>query len=96
MELTEEQQLTILDAVRAKSDGRTLTCPVSGDNDWQIQNRLAYLLADANIVGKSQLFPSVVMLCKSCGYTILLNVLVLGIADQLDLQGSKEQLNSDG
>ena len=96
MELTEEQQLTVLDAVRAKLHGRSVTCPVSGDNDWQIQNRLAYLLAESNIGGKNELFPSAVMLCKSCGYTILLNVFVLGIADRLDLQGSKEQLNSDG
>ena len=91
MEITEEQKKIVQDAVLSKFGDDYPTCPISGDGNWSIQTRLAYIMAEPVSLSASESYPSVVLICQTCGYTAFLNVFVLGIADHLELKPAQEE-----
>lgn len=84
MKLSDEQK----EIVRAAIDDKLtdpLVCPLTGDRSWQLQEHLAFTPAvQPNVIG-GPVFPSVLLMCAECGYTISLNVFLLGVAEQLGL-----------
>ena len=82
MPLTEEQQRNIADTLNERTEGRVLLCPISGDSSWEVQDIFANLPGGIGPGGSENSFPSAVILCKTCGYTMLVNLIRLGIAEQ--------------
>lgn len=57
-------------------------CPISGHNDWVVAPNVVQLLdlppAGGLVVGGS-VYPSVLVICNQCGYTITFNALKMGL-----------------
>jgi hypothetical protein len=83
-QLTVEQQQLVLNALRQKIVGE-ITCPLTKDSDWEVQEYLARLpaghAAPSLPLGRS--FPTAVVVCRTCGYTIFANIYRLGVAEEL-------------
>lgn len=86
--LTPEQRQLIAAAFVSKYTQRPLTCPVSGDDDWEIQERLAFVAAEVTTYDGPK-YPSAVILCRKCGYTLLINLFMLGVAEELGIVQSE-------
>ena len=88
MALTEAQQRAIVSALERKSGGHRIECPITRDSDWGVQNRLANIPATDAATESGfgdAAFPTAVLVCNTCGYTLLLNLFVLGIAEEFGL-----------
>ena len=86
MALTDSQQDAILNALENVMKG-PIVCPLSKDSDWQVQNHLAMIPAtdDATVALSGTSFPTAVLLCQNCGYTLLVNLYSLGLAEYFEL-----------
>lgn len=83
----------ILDAINSKLGSRGLTCPLCEDKRWNppglttlVQFVVAVASPTANLVPTNQCFPLAVLCCGGCGYTILLNLIQLGIWEKMQSQ----------
>ena len=82
----------VIDAIEAKIGDRALTCPVSLDSHWEVQEYWGMLPA-SNQFGEalptlaqlSNSFPMAVLLCGTCGYSMMFNLFTLGLAEELGL-----------
>lgn len=56
-------------------------CPFSHDTNWELGGSLAQapLFSSGNIVVGGPVYPYVVISCSSCGYTVLINAIKIGI-----------------
>ena len=88
MQLTPEQKQIIMSAIDTKMTTQP-SCPITGDKKWQLQEQLAYMPTLPGVVN-GPLFPNAVLICTTCGYTLLLNLFILGVAEQLDIQPAKQ------
>lgn len=86
--LTPDQLQLVAGAFVSKYTQRPLICPVSGDDDWEIQDRLAFFAAGVTTYDGPK-YPSAVILCRKCGYTLLINVFMLGVAEELGIVQSE-------
>ena len=87
---TQSQKL-VLDAINEKLGNRRLSCPISGElASWSIHANSTIVPAldtpTTPVSSSSHSFPMAVVLCEHCGYTIFVNLIKLGIADQLGLE----------
>jgi len=59
------------------------TCPVSGDNNWIIADDLLQPMIHASgglrVGGRG--YPLVMLICRTCGYTMFLNAVLMGLLD---------------
>lgn len=89
---TDSYTRMVIDAIQNKIGGRALTCPVSQDTNWEVQEYQGVLpatdrfgdvqaLSDMNVS-----FPLAVLVCKTCGYSMMFNLLALGVGEDLGLQ----------
>ena len=68
------------------SKWQTKTCPMCGQNDWDIGSSMATLVnvgEDKSIQLGGQFMPLVPIVCNSCGNVILVNPLTVGALDNL-------------
>ena len=80
----------IYEAIVEKLGPRKLVCPISGeDSTWEI-NR--YLSAHPALEHPTQFqlqatasFPVAVLMCQDCGYSLFINLIQLGLADELGI-----------
>ena len=87
MFLSAAQKQVISDALDAKTTG-DLACPISGDTRWALENRIAYLQASHPSMGggwDGRTYPNVVVVCPTCGYTMMVNLYYLGVAEEIGL-----------
>ncbi len=78
-----------LDLVREKLGKRRIDCQLCGSNDWQLQDKPAFVFIVHSDLARSSLLqggnqdglPFVVMACKSCGNTLFINSMILGLHD---------------
>ena len=82
--LSEDQAELVITAINEKLGG-DLICPVSGDSHWELQENLAFIPAHKGVVG-APMYPTVVLLCETCGNTVLLNLFKLGLAEQFEIE----------
>ena len=84
------KQHIIVQAINAKLGPRKLVCPISGDDAaWEVLNYGTCLPA-IDIPGDQPMnggpaFPLAVLMCKDCGYSMLINLIQLGIAKELGI-----------
>jgi len=69
--------------------GRARSCAVCGHTDWAVDSAVVNLSLSNNphiglVIGGAQM-PTVPLVCKHCGNTHLLNLLVLGLTAE-DIQ----------
>lgn len=58
------------------------TCPLCGDNNWNITDKVLQL-TEFNAKGaKGYAFPVIPLTCQNCGNTYFINVLVAGLIDK--------------
>ena len=82
----------VIDAIQNKIGGHVLTCPVSRDANWEVQEYQAMLPAthridDVQALSETNVsFPLAVLVCKTCGYSMMFNLFALGIGEDLGLQ----------
>ena len=91
MPLTEEQQRNIVDALNERTEDRVLLCPISGDSSWEVQDIFANLPGGIGPGVSENSFPSAVILCRTCGYTMLVNLIRLGIAEQFGYEPAESE-----
>jgi predicted nucleic-acid-binding Zn-ribbon protein len=56
-------------------------CPISGDDDWAIGDHAitpVIMGKQGGIFGDVG-YPHIMLICKTCGYTILFNAVMMGI-----------------
>ena len=81
----------VVDAIQSKIGGRTLTCPVSLDTQWEVQEYQGMLPASNQfndvpaMTEMSHSFPLAVLVCKTCGYSMMFNLFALGVGEELGL-----------
>ena len=84
------KQLLIIDAINRRLSPRSLVCPISGDSNWTVDAYIAALpVTDAPPgvrYGIGSYYPLAVITCGTCGYTHLVNLFKLGLADVLNLE----------
>jgi hypothetical protein len=82
----------VIDAIRSKIGGRELTCPVSQDSQWEVQEYQGVLPAtdqhnDPQALTEMSLsFPLAVLMCETCGYSMMFNLFALGLGEDLQLR----------
>ncbi len=86
----EEVNEQILSALQEKLKGRKMSCLLCGVSKWQISERLGKLYAVelenfSNDLGRSG-FPLLVLTCDNCGFSLLVNLISLGLADDFGLE----------
>lgn len=87
MPFTPEQSQKILEAIGEKLRPRTLLCPISGDSNWGVNDRLTMAqLVDLPDKRLQQALPLAIMSCKTCGYTMFVNLLLLGLGDEFGIK----------
>ena len=81
----------IIQAINEKLGPRKLVCPISGDGaTWEVLTNSTLLPVievpgDPPPFGHYPTFPLAVLMCKDCGYFMLINLIVLGVAEELDI-----------
>ncbi len=80
--MDKRQTEKVLDAIN-KRGWQDLVCPVSGDSDWGVESELV-VMPSLNVPNGAITFA--VLTCGECGYSALVNVARLGIADELGLE----------
>ncbi|MCY4365001.1 MAG: hypothetical protein OXE17_02060 [Chloroflexi bacterium] len=88
MAMNAELHQHIIEAISRKIGNRKLVCPVSGHTDsWGVDiNGAALPVANEPgglVSAHNDVFPVAVIVCEECGYTFLMNLLKLGLADEL-------------
>ena len=58
-------------------------CPISGDNNWRIGERVVDLVSHQE-VSIALTYPKVPVMCMTCGYTLLFNAVVMGIVEEVE------------
>lgn len=57
------------------------SCPISGDNNWTVADDfvqpMKYSTGGLSIGGRG--YPLVMVVCSTCGYTLFLNAIVMGL-----------------
>ena len=82
----------VVDAIQSKIGDQILTCPVSLDSQWEVQEYPGFLPASTQIPGGQALtdmnlsFPLAVVMCKTCGYSMIFNLYALGVGDDLGFE----------
>ncbi len=84
---------SIIEAINRKIGDRKMVCPVSGHTDsWGVDvNGAALPVANdpgAFVPSGGTVFPVAVIVCEECGYTFLMNLLKLGLADEIGVEAS--------
>ena len=83
----------IIDSIRRRIGDRELVCPVSGHTDsWGVDVNSAALPV-ANDPGAllplgGPYFPVAVIVCEECGYTFLMNLVKLGLAEERGIEAA--------
>ncbi len=92
---TINQNEIILSALREKLGEGSLVCPISGpQTTWSVQRQTTVLPAldsplDSVFLNNAS-FPFAVVTCDHCGYTFLVNLIKLGLAEQFQLPVQSE------
>ena len=76
-----------LDLVKEKLGKRRIECQLCGNSNWQIQDKPVFVFIVDPDFGHTSLLhgssqdglPFVVMACKSCGNTLFINSMILGL-----------------
>lgn len=63
-------------------------CPISGHETWDVPSKLVYLTTslppESLFSPQLVVYPSVMLVCKGCGYTMFFNALAMGIEPPKD------------
>lgn len=90
MPIDEQKLRVVLDAINAKVSPRPLNCPVTGDANWQLESLIALLPATEapSSIGilSGPRFPLALLNCQTCGYTMMFNLVTLGLSDLFDMK----------
>jgi len=94
MKFTDETKARIFAAVRAKfPNGRIGPCSLCGTLEWRLSEgyvSLALQKEPLMLTLGGTILPSVVITCKNCGNTHLLNLRALGLDDLLKPEPKEE------
>ena len=81
----------VIQAIYAKLGPRKLVCPISGEGAvWEVLINSTSLPAidipgTVPGYGGSPTFPMALLMCKDCGYSMLINLIQLGVAADLGI-----------
>ena len=88
---TDSYTRVVIEAIENKIGGQVLTCPVSQDSRWEVQEFQGFLPATDQFHDVQALtemrhsFPLAVLVCKTCGYSMMFNLFALGVGEDLGL-----------
>ena len=86
----QEKADIILKAIGSKLGDRKLTCPISGEDvNWWVQEDIVAIPGvrlNEPIVPSGGAYSMATVVCSDCGYTFFVNLVVLGIAEELGLE----------
>ena len=90
--LTDEQRSRVLARLTERIGDPK--CPLCSTNRWIVSDEFVSLVSQwdirhLNIVGRG--FPSLVIICQTCGFTALLNMVVLGLLELYDSATQREK-----
>lgn len=79
----------VVEAINEKLESRELRCPISGSINWEVSLSGTTLPAiDLSLIPEgdsNSVFPMAVVTCKDCGYTFFVNLVALGLAEELGI-----------
>ena len=89
--VADQRAATVIEAIESKMGNVQLQCPVSQDANWIVQEFPAVLPA-ADAFGARQplmemrvSYPMAMVICQTCGYTMMFNLFALGVAEDIGL-----------
>lgn len=88
-----DQVSIVLSAINEKLGPAGLICPLSHDNNWKIHRYFTTIPGFPTLrtnnpfeEAPTRSFPFAVVTCETCGYTIFINLITLGVADKLGIK----------
>jgi hypothetical protein len=54
-------------------------CPFHGPTRWQLGKLPAEAPSGATLDGRGQAYPLIAIICRTCGYTVFLNSVIVGV-----------------
>ena len=93
MAFSEEETKRVLAVIQQRVP-EVARCPVCGQHDWTLADGLVRLTLQEErgvVVVGGRNMPCVALICKRCGNTLLLNVIVLGLRDLAAKKGEPEE-----
>jgi hypothetical protein len=79
---TPEELAHISNTVNAKWAGRSDACPICGNTHWIIGDRFVTttnIASNGGIMLGGSVFPMIALISSGCGYTRLMNAIILGL-----------------
>ena len=95
MKYTKETSDRILAAIDERlPEGRVGPCPICGTTDWKLASGFVVLKVEARVRGMAfggPAIPCAAIVCKNCGNTHLMNLVVLGLEDLFQPEPESEK-----
>jgi hypothetical protein len=79
MQLTDKQLQTVSVNLAKKIGGKFPPCSLCASTTWQTQRRLYELREFGGVTEGEGTAPALVIVCTTCGHTVLLSPLALGL-----------------
>ena len=84
MSTNEEILKRITDALKERVGNRAVICPVCGNQSWSLGDSYAVLSISEKLTEETRkgFIPLVPVMCKRCGNTQFINLLILGFKEE--------------
>ena len=82
--LDTEEKARITKWINDKWHGNNQACPICGDTNWAIADHLVMPVVtgkDNSILLGGPVYPHVMLISPTCGYTMLVNAVVIGLVE---------------
>lgn len=94
--MEEDHRRRIVEAIVAKLGPRKLVCPISGENStWEVHRYLSSHPAlehpGVHPFQSGSSFPVAVLMCQDCGYSLFINLIQLGLAEELGIPVEQDE-----
>lgn len=83
--LRPEQLQQVLDWIKTRWT-HPQACPIDGSTSWEVPTQMAAIpvLTPARVFELGRSFPVVPVSCASCGYTVLINAVKIGLVPSIE------------
>lgn len=86
--LTKQEKQKAIDWIKERGGNRAITCSVCYATSWMVgDNLVAPVIFRTGYVLGGPAYPQVMLICKNCGHTMLLNAVMMGLAEKAAEEG---------
>jgi hypothetical protein len=81
--LNQEQKDRVIDWFNKKWTARSKDCPICTTNGWELSEYVVQPVTQSPVgqmnLGGAPAYPAVLLICKTCGYTMAFNAVMIGL-----------------